>query len=139
MPLVVNHQITIADDELEFRYDRSSGPGGQNVNKLNTKATLHWDLLNSSSISEHVRDRLLNRYANRINREGRFVIASQKHREQSRNADDCLAKLREFILEAAKPVRRRKKTRPTRASNQRRLEAKRRNSEKKRRRRQPPD
>lgn len=135
--LVVNDSITLPDDELEFRFDRSSGPGGQNVNKVNTKATLHWNLAGSTQISDAVRNRLTSLYRNRINREGKMVIVSQRHRDQASNVEDCLEKLRSFILEAAKPVRRRKRTRPSRASKERRLQSKRRNSEKKQRRRPP--
>lgn len=135
--LRVNEQITIHEEELQFRFDRSSGPGGQNVNKVNTKATLHWDLANSRSISEIVRERLQRRYANRINRDGKLVVASDRFREQSRNAEECLDKLRQFVLEAARPVRRRKSTRPTRASKERRLQQKRQKSQKKQNRRPP--
>ena len=133
--LVVNNSITLTDAELDFRYDRSSGPGGQNVNKVNTKATLHWNLAESQAISDVVRERLRSKFRNRINREGKLVVVSQKYRDQSRNADDCLQKLREFILDAAKPIRRRKPTRPTRGSKERRLSNKRKNAEKKQRRR----
>jgi ribosome-associated protein len=135
--LYVNPTITLSASELQFRYDRSSGPGGQNVNKVNTKATLHWDLAGSQSISDGIRERLQRKLANRINRDGKVVIASQRYRDQNRNVQDCLEKLKSFILEAARPVRPRKLTRPTRGSKERRLQGKRRKSEKKRDRRPP--
>jgi ribosome-associated protein len=119
-------RIRVPLRELEFRFARSSGPGGQNVNKANTKATLRWDVARSASLSEDVRARFLERFAPRITAGGELLLASQRFRDQGRNVADCLEKLRAMIEEAARPRRARRVTRPTRGSGERRLAAKRR-------------
>ncbi|MEM9186028.1 MAG: alternative ribosome rescue aminoacyl-tRNA hydrolase ArfB [Planctomycetota bacterium] len=136
-PLVINRQITIPGGELRFSYARSSGPGGQNVNKLNTKARLHWRLSESQSLPAAVAARLRERFGTRVNDAGEFVVVSERHREQARNARDCLEKLRAMILSVATPPAVRKKSRPTRGSIEARLESKRRNAQRKRNRRPP--
>jgi len=136
-PLRVNSRISIPRSELRLNYVRSSGPGGQNVNKVNTKVQLHWSVADSSALPEPVRERMLSRYARRINERGELVIASQRYRDQSRNIADCLAKLRELVLAVASPPRRRKKTAPPRRAREERLREKRVTAEKKRR-RSPP-
>ena len=135
--LVVNSRITIPLKELDFSFSRSSGPGGQHVNKVNTKVTLHWDLAASPSLSESVRRRFRERFANRINRRGQMVVTSQRFRDQGRNVADCLDKLRKMVLAVAQPAKPRRPTRPTRASRERRLRAKRAQSNKKSTRRAP--
>ncbi len=135
--LYVNEKIQIPLKELTFTFSRSSGPGGQNVNKLNTKATLRWDVSASASVEEGVRERFVRTYRRRITTEGEFVMHSQRFRDQGRNVADCLDKLRQLLLEvaAAPVVRKRKK--PSRASIRKRVENKRRQSEKKQSRRKP--
>lgn len=133
----VGPNITIPREEFEFRFDRSSGPGGQNVNKVNTKATLHWKVISSPSISEAVRERFLASYSNRINKDGQLVVSSQRYRDQSKNIEDCLERVRTMVLKAASPPKRRRKTRPTLASKRRRIEAKKRRSQKKELRKPP--
>ena len=135
--LVVNSSISIPLKELNFTFSRSSGPGGQNVNKVNTKVTLHWPVAESPSIPEPVRRRFLERFPNRINSEGEVVLASQRYRDQGRNVADCMNKLREMLAQAATAPRKRKKTRPTRGSKERRLREKKAASEKKQRRASP--
>ncbi len=121
--------------EFRFTFSRSSGPGGQNVNKVSTKAELRWPATTSPSLPVGVRQRLLAKQRRRITAEGDLLVTSQRFRDAGRNAADCLEKVRRMIAEAAQPVRRRKPTRPTRASVDRRLEHKRRQSQKKRGRR----
>jgi ribosome-associated protein len=133
--LAVNDSISIAGRELRISHARSAGPGGQNVNKVNTKAVLRWSVVESPSLPDDVRRRFLTKYVNRINAEGELVLSSDVHREQARNQAACLDKLRAMILAVAKPPVRRKKTKPTRASNDRRLQAKREAAAKKRSRR----
>jgi len=135
--LVVNSRINIPLDEFRFRFDRSSGPGGQNVNKVNTKATMRWDVTASSSLPEPVRERFLARFRRRITKQGHLVMASQRYRDQQKNIDDCLEKLREMLASVAVAPRPRKKTKPTRGSQQRRLNEKKRKSDKKRGRQSP--
>jgi ribosome-associated protein len=135
--LVVNKRIRIPQSEFRFTFARSGGPGGQNVNKVNTKATLRWPVADSPSLPEAVRQRFMQKNRRRITTEGELVMSSQRYRDQARNVDDCLEKLRELLSEAAVAPKRRKKTRPTRASKERRLKAKQEKSQKKQRRKPP--
>ena len=130
--LVVNHRIAVPLTEFNFTYSRSSGPGGQNVNKVNTKVTLHWSVSSSSSVPEDVRERFVEKFRRRINNKGQLVVVSQRFRDQGRNVGDCLAKLREMLSNVAIAPKARKATRPSRASRERRLQAKQRTSDKKR-------
>jgi ribosome-associated protein len=130
--LVISPQLQIPLVEFEFSFVRSGGPGGQNVNKVSTKAVLRWSVAKSPSLPEAVRQRLVSKHRRRITAEGDLLITSQRFRNAGRNAADCLEKLRCLIAEAAEPRRRRKPTRPTRASVRRRLEDKRQHAQKKR-------
>lgn len=127
----VNAAITIPGRELKVSHARSGGPGGQNVNKVNTKAVVRWRVVESPSLPEDVRQRFLIKYSNRITAEGEIVLAADEHRVQGRNLEACLEKLREMVLATAVTPRRRVKTKPTRASAERRLQSKQRSSEKK--------
>jgi ribosome-associated protein len=129
--LEVNHRISIPLKEFAYTFARSSGPGGQNVNKVNSKVTLHWDVTNSPSLPEDVRVRFLAQYPRRINKEGLFVINSERFRDQGRNVTDCTNKLRELILVVATPPKKRRPTKATKGSKERRLASKREKSEKK--------
>jgi len=137
-PLRVNSRIAIARSELRWNFVRSSGPGGQNVNKVNSKVQLRWSVRQTSALPEPVRERMLSRYARRINERGELLIASQRYRDQARNVADCLAKLRELVLAVASPPRQRKTTAPPRRAREQRLSDKRATAEKKRRRAPPP-
>jgi ribosome-associated protein len=127
--LEISARITIPDEELHFTFSRSSGPGGQNVNKVNSKATLHWKPGLSLALPEEVRARFLTAYANRLTNEGDVVITSQLYRDQPKNIDDCLAKLRAMILQILVPPKKRRPTKPSKGSKLRRLDAKKRRSE----------
>jgi ribosome-associated protein len=135
--LEVNDRIAIPLKELNFTFSRSSGPGGQNVNKVNSKVMLHWPVRRSPSLPDEVRERFLAKYANRITGEGEVVLISQRYRDQGRNVADCMEKLAAMIREASIVPRKRKKTRPTRGSKERRLKEKRAASTKKQLRRTP--
>ena len=135
--LRVNHRIAIPRSELRMSFVRSSGPGGQNVNKVNSKVELRWNVSRSLALPDDVRDRLVSRFARRVNQRGEMVLTSQRYRDQLKNIDDCLAKLRELVLAVATPPRRRKKTAPPRRASESRLREKRATSEKKRRRGPP--
>ena len=135
--LVVTPRLKIPLSEFEFTFARSSGPGGQNVNKVNTKATLRWPITRSPSLPETVRQRFLAKYGNRVTGDGDLVLQSQRFRDAGRNVADCLEKLRAMLAEVAVAPKKRKPTKPTRASVRRRLEDKRKRSEKKQSRRGP--
>jgi ribosome-associated protein len=123
--LIVNSRIQIPREEFHFTFARSSGPGGQNVNKVNSKAVLRWPIMASRSIPEDVRRRFVAQFPSRITAEGDLLLASQQFRDQSRNMTDCLDKLRSLLASVAVAPRRRKRTRPTRGAVERRLRSKR--------------
>lgn len=127
--------ITIPEHELEFSFARSSGPGGQNVNKVNSKAILRWDMVNSPSLSEQVRTRFIARFSSRLTSDGAVVVMSDKFRDQTKNRQDCIDKLHAMLAEVARPPKPRKKTKPSRSSREKNKQKKRRHSDKKRERR----
>jgi ribosome-associated protein len=133
--LVVPPHISIPAHELQFSFVRSSGPGGQNVNKVNSKAVLRFAVQHSPSLPDAVRHRFLKRFQSRITVDGEIVISSQRFRDQPQNQRDCLDKLREMLAEVATPPKRRRKTKPTFGSVQRRRTEKRAHSQKKQQRR----
>ena len=135
--LSVTESLAIPLDEFRFEFARSGGPGGQNVNKVNSKAVLRWTPAESPSLPPAVRDRLLRAVASRLTKEGELLITSQLTRDQPRNVEDCLDKLRELVLAAARTPKPRRPSRPTLASKVRRVEAKLRRSTTKRLRRKP--
>jgi ribosome-associated protein len=129
--LVVNSRIAIPDDELRFTYVRSSGPGGQNVNKVNSKAVLRWCVAANTSVPEDVRGRFVAKYQGRLTVDGEIIVTSDRYRDQGRNIEDCLEKLRALLLDVAVPPKKRRATKPTKAARERRLKSKSENSAKK--------
>lgn len=126
--LIVTPTLTIPDEDLRFSFSRSSGPGGQNVNKVNSKATLHFAFRRSTSLPPGVRDRFAQKFASRLTNEGEVVITSQESRDQPKNVDSCLEKLRQMLLEVLHPPKKRRPTKPSKGSKRRRVEAKKRRS-----------
>lgn len=120
-----NHTLSIPLSEIEFTFSRSSGPGGQNVNKVNSKATLRWNPHLSTGLSDSVKHRFVTQNANKLTLEGELVISSDRFRDRGMNVDDCLKKLKELILRSAVPPKPRKKTKPTKGSKVRKETAKR--------------
>jgi len=135
--LFVNDRIQVPLAEFEFTFARSGGPGGQNVNKVNSKAVLRWQVTQTQSLPYDVRARFLNKYASRLTIEGELILMSQKYRDQPSNIEDCLQKLREMLEAVATAPTPRRATRPTLASKTRRIESKSQNSVKKQQRRAP--
>jgi ribosome-associated protein len=133
--LRINGQISILRSEIRFTFVRSSGPGGQNVNKVASKAVLRWSPAASASLTDAVRGRLLARAGRQINDRGELVLSSQRFRDQSKNIEDCLEKLRNLVAAAAVIPKKRKRTRVPRATREARLKQKRVTSDKKRLRR----
>eukprot|EP01036_Dinobryon_divergens_P028242 gene28242-37155_t len=92
--------IVIPLDKVDFQFARSSGPGGQNVNKLNTKAEIRFNLTSADWIPEEVKQRLRAAQSNKISKNGEVIISSQEHRTQTKNKEDCITKLQEMLAEA---------------------------------------
>jgi len=124
----ITERIAIDDAELEEQFIRSSGPGGQNVNKLSTAVQLRFDLRHSPSLPDDVRERAERLAGHRLTREGVLVITAQRHRTQERNRQDARDRLVELLRAAAVAPVPRRPTRPTRASRERRIEGKKRRS-----------
>ncbi len=133
----ITPDLAIPDKEVAFATSRSGGPGGQNVNKLETRVTLRFDLAGSPSLSEEQRARLRERLATRITKEGVLHVTSQRHRSQMANRDAAVERFVELVGEALREETPRKKTRPSRAAKARRREEKRRRSGRKRERSAP--
>src|SRR5438309_3943570 len=122
--LHINDRIQIPETEFDWSFVRSSGPGGQNVNKVASKAVLRWNLAGSPSIPVDVKDRLRSLFGSRVTTEGEMVLSSQRFRDQERNKADCLEKLGELVRAAAFVPKTRRKSKPTKGSRERRLAAK---------------
>lgn len=127
--------LNVPENELCWSFSRSSGPGGQNVNKVSSKALLRWNIVATTAFSFEAKARLLELLGPRITNDGELLISSQRYRDQPRNMEDCRAKLRELLAEALRPVKVRKETKPTKGSRQRRLTAKKQQSQRKQQRR----
>jgi ribosome-associated protein len=121
--------------ELHFSASRSSGPGGQNVNKVSTKMELRFHVASSELLSEDEKALVLEKLANRINAVGELILVSQSERSQLQNKEKVIEKFITLLTRALTPRKKRKATRPSKASREERLELKRQQSEKKERRR----
>ncbi len=130
--LSVTPDITIAEAELEERFIRSTGPGGQNVNKVETAVQLRFAAMASPALSSEVKERLAGLAGQRLTLEGDIVITARRFRTREMNRQDARARLVELLRDAASPPIRRRATRPTRASKERKLEAKKQRSRVKR-------
>ncbi len=126
------YRIFIPASELHWSFARSSGQGGQNVNKVSSKAVLKFNILQTSILDDEAKERAQKLFVTRINELGEIVIMSERFRDQPRNKADCLAKLHDILLKASERPKVRKKTKPTKSSQKRRLEHKKQHSEKKR-------
>lgn len=133
--IYVTHTIAINENDIQEHFIRSSGPGGQNVNKVATHVQLRFDVANSASLTEEVRKRLILLAGNRVTEDGILIIEARRFRTQAQNRKDAVDRLVDLIRSAAQRPEIRRKTRPTLASKTRRLESKRHTSEIKRTRR----
>jgi ribosome-associated protein len=114
----------IPEAELHLSFSRSGGAGGQNVNKVNTKATLHWNALTTSALPPSVHARFLKKYANRLSAEGEITIVSQEHRTQLLNISAVMKKLYDMIESIATPPKTRRPTKPSKSAVTKRLNEK---------------
>ena len=137
--LVITSRLSIPMSEIEFRTSRSSGPGGQNVNKLETRVELLFDVARSSSLNDEQRDLLFSRLKSNIDREGVLRTVSQESRSQWKNKQEAIEKFVQLLRDALKPRKIRRKTTATPLSREKRLMEKKLVSEKKRMRRSPHD
>lgn len=135
--LTINDQLTLPASELTVDFVRSSGPGGQHVNKTSSQAQLRWNVVQSTSVSDQQRARITARLRSRLTTDGDLIVSSGLHRSRDRNLDECLERITRLIAQALTVPKARRPTRPTRASKERRIDAKRRRSQTKRDRRAP--
>lgn len=136
--MIIDGKIEIPDDEIRMDFVRSSGPGGQNVNKVASAVQLRFDVARSPSLPEEVRVRLLKLAGKRLTDDGVLVIEAKRARTQLENRALALAQFETLLRKAAVPPKRRRKTAPTAASKERRLRRKKARSDVKRIRRTPP-
>jgi ribosome-associated protein len=137
--LIITASIIIPPSDFVWEATRASGPGGQNVNKVSSKVELRFNLPGTAALSDDVKARLRARVANRLDAKGWLMVASQATRDQSRNLEDAMERMRAFIVAALVPPTPRRATRPSRAAKARRLDEKRHQSERKRERTQRGD
>ncbi len=122
--LYINDQVSIPLTELSFRFSRSSGPGGQHVQKSATRVELLFDAAHSPSLTDEQRAQVLKRLAGYVNGEGVLHLVAQSERSQWRNREEVIARFQALLRQALKRRKRRKPTRPTAASQERRLRQK---------------
>ncbi|MEM9471515.1 MAG: alternative ribosome rescue aminoacyl-tRNA hydrolase ArfB [Pseudomonadota bacterium] len=120
----ITDRIWLFDDELDEKFIRSSGPGGQNVNKVATTVQLRFDVRRSRSLPDRVRNKILNSGDSRLTNDGEIVLVAGRYRTQDANRREALERLKELIRQAAHVPRRRIATKPTLGSKKRRLDAK---------------
>jgi ribosome-associated protein len=136
--LRVNRAISLHPNEIEERFIHAPGPGGQHVNKAATAVQLRFDIVNSPSLPDRVRQRLLRLAGKRVTKDGVLILEAHNHRSLERNRQEARQRLLRLIRRAAHAPKARQATRPTRSSIEKRLQKKRQRGEKKRLRR-PPD
>lgn len=136
-PLVINDKVTLPGSDLEWTAVKSSGPGGQNVNKVASKVELSFDFENTVALTDTVRDRLRILAKNQLDAEGRVLLKSEKTRDQAKNLADARQKLKDLVLEAMVVPKTRKPTKVSKAQKARRLSNKKKVGAKKAARKKP--
>ena len=124
-PLRIHSRLVLPPEELDVRFSRSGGPGGQNVNKVETRVELRFSVAESAALGDNRRQTLLERLGARVTSDGVLIVRSSRTRERGRNLEDARERLAKLLREALAPRPVRRATRPTRASKKRRLEDKR--------------
>jgi len=132
MPLRISSELVIPDEDLEWKFVRASGPGGQNVNKVSSAVQLRFLLLQNSTLPAAAQQRLRRLAGQKLNDDGSILISARSERSQDQNRREALARLEALVREALITPKIRKKTKPTRASKERRIESKKRRSSTKR-------
>jgi ribosome-associated protein len=127
----INDTVQIPVAELSFRFSTSSGPGGQHVNKSATRVTLLFDVANSPSLPDEVRQRLLTKLANRMDKEGVLQLHVQSSRSQHRNRDTAVSLFQQLLADALKKQKKRRRTKPSAAAQEKRLAEKKKHGERK--------
>jgi ribosome-associated protein len=127
----INKNIEIRESELTFNFIRSSGPGGQNVNKVATAVQLRFDIPSSGSLTDEIKTRLESLAGKKVNSDGILIIEAKRFRTQEKNRNDAITRLIDLINRASHKKKKRIKTNPTASSNLKRIEAKKRLSDKK--------
>jgi ribosome-associated protein len=138
MDIVINSHLIISSSEIAYHTTRSSGPGGQHVNKAETQVELSFDVTHSPSLTEAQRQRILSRLKNLIDQDGVLHLAAQSERSQLRNREIVTARFQEVLAAALREPRKRRPTKPTAASKTKRIESKKRRGQIKRLRREFP-
>ena len=138
-PLRVNTRLVLPPEEIEVRFSRSGGPGGQNVNKVETQVELRFSIRESRVLGDTRRATLLERLSSRLTQDGVLIVRSSRTRERGRNMEDARDRMADLLREALVPRRTRRPTRPTKASQRRRVDEKRHRSRIKRDRRRGED
>lgn len=136
-PLTINDKVTLLGSDMEWTAVKSSGPGGQNVNKVNSKVELTFDFEDTVAITDKVRDRLREIAKGSLDAEGRILIKSEKTRDQAKNLSDAREKLKEMVLKALVVPKVRKATKVPKAAKKKRVETKKKVAKKKAARKKP--